>query len=303
MRSTAARALFAALLVATTALTAPREARADELRVLVLPFTGEVPGAADGADRFTKVTARAAGLTGATVVEGQASFDDAATLAGCSEQTAECLGQIAAALRADKVVLGHVSASADGKSVIVALKVFESGALSEKTLTFPQEGIDKLVQRMAREASNLFVPGEEPPPHVEEPAPAPAAAPAPAPPPVEREEPSRGRVLPWIVLGAGAALGATGGVFFYLGRDRQKQVDRAPTSDVDDFERLVELEDEGERYTLLGVGLMAAGGAAIAAGVVLFLIGGGDDDDASATALAPLAVDGGVGLSFTWRTP
>ncbi|HEY8145508.1 MAG TPA: hypothetical protein VIG06_22665 [Kofleriaceae bacterium] len=285
-------------------------ARADEPRVLVLPFSGSVPDAPDGTARLTQVVARAAGLTGATVVIGQATFSDAAALAGCSDETPQCFEQLAESLRVDEVVIGEVTPAHDRRSVTITLKHFQGGRIDEKSLTVPAGSMDELVKRVAREVPRLLVSGGEP----SEPAadPVPNIAPAqqadrPLPEPAQADRGRRGRigVLPWVVMGTGVALAGAGGAFLYMAKKKQDAVDAAPIQDADDFDRLVALEDKGDRYTNVGRGLMIGGGVILAGGVAWALVKratGSERGSEPTMALEAAPLDGGVGfaISRTW---
>ena len=292
------------LVVAAVLLGGDRLARADDPRVLVLPFSGSVPNAPDGTARLTQVVARAAGLTGAEVVTGQATFADAAALAGCSEQTPECFKQLADSLRVDEVVIGDVSPTPDGGSVTITLKHFQAGVINEKSLTVSAGSIDDMVKRVAREVPRLMVPGgetSEPPPD-RIPSTSPEQRPlAPEPSPAERDEGRPGRigVLPWVLMGSGVALAAAGGGFLFMAKKKQDDVDGAPIHDADDFERLVDLEDQGDRYTKIGQGLLIGGGALVATGAVWALVrrasGSGEPSEPGVAVQAAPQV-GGVGF-------
>jgi hypothetical protein len=275
-----------------------------------------VPGAPNGPARLTQVIARAAGLTGADVIMGKATFADASALAGCSGETPECFGLLAGSVHVDQVVIGSVEPSGDGTGVMISLKVFEDGSIEEKSLSFPTTDIEELVKRLAREAPGLFVAGATgttPPPETEpkpapEPDPEPARQPDPEP-PVDRDDGfSFGRVgaLPWVVTVAGVAAAGVGTGLLYMGRSRQDEVDSAPISSVDDFERLRELEDEGDRYLKIGSGVAIGGGVLFVAGVILVISGGmsdSDESERSSLSLAPMPVDGGLGFAVTVNTP
>jgi hypothetical protein len=307
----------AAFLAVVVSFVLPASARADDKRILVLPFSGSVPGTPDGPARLTKVVARAAGLTGGDVVMGQATFADATTLVGCSTETADCFAQLAASMGVQEVVIGDVQPVPGGTDVAITMKFFQNGEVRDASLKLPAGDMDKLVARRAREASKLFVPdGEEaPPPPAEPPPPAPAPTPAPTPltsaPP--RDDGGGARhgigVLPWVLVGSGVVLAGAGGAFLYLGGKRQDDVDGAPIHDADDFDRLVELEDEGDRYFKIGTGLAIAGGAVMATGAVLAIVrrmrdhgdGGGEQESAVSVGVVPAGDGLGVGLS--WRTP
>jgi hypothetical protein len=297
----------ARLVVVAAVLAGAGQAQADEPRVLVLPFSGSVPNAPDGTQRLTQVVARAAGLTGAEVVIGQATFADAAALAGCSEETPGCFKQLADSLKVDEVVIGDVSPAADGASVTITLKHFQNGEINEKSLTVSAGSIGDMVKRVAREVPRLMVQGgeasETPPDRI--PATTTPEGPSPEPSPVADDRGSRpGRVgaLPWVLMGTGVALAAAGGGFLYAARKKQDDVDAAPIHDAGDFERLVDLEDKGDRYTKIGQGLLIGGGALVATGVVWALIrraSGRNDGSEPSMAFEASPLDGGAGLAVS----
>jgi hypothetical protein len=278
-------------------------AHADQQRVLVLPFSGSVPNAPDGTQRLTQVVARAAGLTGAEVVIGQATFADAATLAGCSEETPECFKQLADSLKVNEVVIGDVAPSADGASVTITLKHFQDGQINEKSLTV-SGSIDEMVKRVAREVPRLMVSGgetSETPPDRIPATTTPVAGPVPAAPAPERDTGRPGRIgtLPWVLMGTGVALAGAGGGFLFMAKKKQDDVDGAPIHNADDFERLVDLEDKGDRYTKIGQGLLIGGGAVLATGVVWALVrraSGSEETDEPSIAVQAAPLDGGAGF-------
>jgi len=296
--------------VVLAGLVAPGDALAGPRRVLVLPFSGEVSGAADGAGRLTQVVVRAAGLTGDEVIGGQATFEDAATLAGCADRSADCLGRVAAALHADGLVIGTISASADGSQVALEVQIFADGTTQTRTVTLEAGDIDAMVDQLARQAPGLFLgdapaPQEPPPPPVEPeatPPPAPAAPPRAAP----RDDGGfrLGRVgaLPWLVLGSGVALAGAGVGFLVLAGNRQDQVDAFDPHTVADFQKLVELEDQGVRYNRIGNGLLIAGGVAAITGAVLVVLEGRAHPGSTSVSVAPVPLPGGLAVSLAVRT-
>lgn len=296
------------LVLVAAVLTGGGLAGADEPRVLVLPFSGSVPNAPDGTQRLTQVVARAAGLTGAEVVIGQATFADAAALAGCSEETPECFKQLADSLKVNEVVIGDVAPTPDGGSVTITLKHFQNGEINEKSLTVSAGSIDDMVKRVAREVPRLMVSGGDTgdtPSDDRIPSTAPQSAPAAPPPERDRSRPGRVGALPWVLMGAGVALAGAGGGFLFMAKKKQDDVDAAPIHDASDFERLVDLEDKGDRYTKIGQGLLIGGGAVLATGVVWALVrraSGGDEGSEPSMAVEAAPLDGGLGfaLSRAW---
>jgi hypothetical protein len=299
------------LLVLLVVALAPGAAHAEQKKVLVLPFSGDLPAnaPADGLARLTAVVARSGGITGAEVNVGQASFADTATLVGCSTENAECLGKVAEALGVDQVVTGTVEVTGDGDTVVVELKLFKDQGVVEKSLELPAPSFAAVIEGLARDVPALFVSERDPEPEPEpapEPEPEPIAPPITEPPSIRDTAESSGGIgaAPWIVGAVGLAALGGGGALLYLARDRQDQVDSAPTASAADLDRLEELEDEGEQFTLAGNALLIGGGVAIAAAATLAVIrglSGGDDD--GGVALAPMALPGGAGIHLSFGIP
>jgi hypothetical protein len=298
-------------IVVLLGLLAATPAAAAERKVLVFPLTGAVPNdPGDTLARLTTVVGRAAGLTGSAVVMAQISFDDAATLAGCSASEPDCAGTTARSLGADDAVFGIVTPAADGQSVDVALTAFVDGATTQKTFTLSGEP-RLMVQRLARDVPVLFVGGEIPPP---EPQPEPTPVPEPKPTPVARPEPApapvdtgfhAGRVGigAWVLTGSGLLMAGSGVVLMVVARDRQDQVDNAPVDTVQDLERLRDLEAEGRRLTIISDTLLVAGGVALVAGTILVVTQGRRPAASKRVSFAPLPLRGGAGLAVEVSLP
>jgi hypothetical protein len=309
-RSRRGSVLLAAALVGLALAAGP--ARADSHKVLVLPFSGSVPGAPDAPRRFTEIVSHAVGLTGVEVVVGRASFADTATLAGCSEETPECIAQLAGAFHVDQVVFGALEPAADGKTVSVGLKFFHDGTIDDKSFSLDVGPIDAMTGTLAREVSNRFLPAGEQkqnPEPTPPPAPPPDNRPAPLPPPPPAEEGGfqlrRVGIVPWIVAGGGVALAAGGAGFLLVAHQRQNQVDDAPIHTASDFDHLKKLEDQGARYTTIGNVLLIAGGAAVATGAVLGYLAGrrGGEESGPPVAVGAAPLPGGFAVSFEVLTP
>ena len=313
-------AAIAATLMGLAILASP--AAAKPRKVLVLPFEGALGGKApsNGLERLTAVVARSAGLTGATVRVGQASFSDTAALVGCGTEEADCLGQVAKSLGVDQVITGSVETGADGSSVIVNLKFFKDGETRDERLELPAPSFDAVLEGVARDVPDLFVSAPERRPDAratDTAAPAAGSPDTPAtanpietPPPVAIAPPPqrdsggfdvrRVGIVAWGTAGVGLVAAGAGGVFLALARDRQQQVDDAPVSSGADLERLEELEDEGARFTTLGNGLLIGGGGLLAAGAVLIAIQGlsGSAEDRPIVSIGPLGDGAGIHLTF-----
>ena len=307
-------ARFASFLVLCAALVVHAgSAHADDKRVLVFPLTGTVPGApADTLTRLTQVIARSAGLTGAEVVVGQASFDDTAVLAGCASPDPACLSQVAQSLSVDHVVLGVVTPGPGGDTIEVALTAFVNGKLTQKKFTLQITNIDAMVEELAGEVPALFLASkraEREPEPVAKPKPRPKPRPelvAPPPPPPESGfRGGRVSALSWVLAGSGLVAAGAGGVALVMARDRQAEVDGAPTATGQDLERLRDLEDEGELYTRAGNALLIGGGAALLVGGVIVLYQGysGGGDERPRVSLSPMLGPAGAGVTLQVTLP
>jgi hypothetical protein len=255
---------------------------------------------------------RAAGLAGADVTVGQVTFEDTAALAGCSEPGAECFRLVADSLRLDQIVMGSVEPSTDGTStVVVTLRLFRDGEITEKAYTLDATDVETIVQGLAREVPSLFVGvSTERPPDLDRDRdrdqPPPPPPPPPAPPPVDERGWSAGNVGAgaWLLTGGGVLLAGAGVVFLAMAQAKQDEVDSAPIDTPDDFDRLVALEDEGERLTLIGNGLMIGGGAALLVGGILVIVQGfPDEEEKPAVTIAPIPLRGGAGLTLEVTLP
>ena len=311
--------LNVAVLVAVMA--AASAAQAAGKRVLVFQLDGSVPNdPGKGVARLTKVVARAAGLTGAEVIEGQASFEDTTAVAGCESPDAPCFAKMAKALKVDYVVQGTIEPSSDGKTVAVALKLYKDGEVTSHTIELDVGPIDAMVEALAREAPALFVgpsarpketeptpaPTPTPTPEAHETRPSPTPVPAPAPQRADEEGGGGGvSAVSWVIAGAGVLLLGGAGAAFYLAKQKQDEVDKAPTGTPGDFDKLVDLEDQGEQLTRIGDGLLIGGGAALLIGGGLILYQGlsSDDKEERSVSIAPVPLRGGVGLTFQLTLP
>jgi len=235
------------------------QAQAAERKVLVFPLEGPP----ELAKPLTTVVGRAAGLVGAEITISGATFGDASALAGCGDKTPECIGSVAQAMNVEEVVLGWVEPpDPDGKVRLMVIRYLD-GKTNEKELRFAS---DQAVEKTARDISKVFLGEDEPPPPPPEPPKPPP--PPPTPPPV-KEVPRR-QIHPalWGVAGGGVLLVGAGVFFFTRANAKQDEVNRAPTNTAADFERLVELEDEGKRLTTISNVLLISGAA-------VTLVGGG----------------------------
>jgi hypothetical protein len=291
------RLICVAILVMAAAGSAAAEAR----RVLVFPV-----GEGEPASRFTKVIARAAGLTGAEVTIGGASFDDTAALAGCADQEVDCMKAVAASLGADEVVVGTFQTGS------VALRRYHQGQITTHTVAVTGTE-DEMVAQLARDVAPIFV-GSTPVPEKE-----PDPPKKPDPPPVIIKKPIEKPLPPpvvekrgvsaawWIVAGGGVALLAGGGYFLLQAGSTQDEVDAAPTNTVMDLDRLAALEDEGATQATIGSVLAISGGALLVVGgiaIVLQATGGTPAPERTGSiTITPAILRGGAAVTLELSLP
>ena len=111
-----------------------------------------------------------------------------------------------------------------------------------------------------------------------------------APPPAVKAE--RGAVLPWVLIGTGAALLVGGGI---AGSQAQKTADDLAGAERGDYSTQAEWDDErdsGKNLALVADGLFVTGAAALITGGVLLFTDDGD---------APTAAQPPAGRSNAWR--
>ncbi len=143
-------------------------------------------------------------------------------------------------------------------------------------------------------------PKDPPPPVDDDPPPVDRLPPDPDPAPaVGVDRPSRGggglRLVGWISLAAGVALGGAGGYFAWVASDRSSQLSAIFDEGRPWEPRYDQLYDEGRAAQRNSRILLAAGGAAVLTGGVLLLLGrnrGGGSVDVAATG-------GGAAVSWT----
>ena len=117
-----------------------------------------------------------------------------------------------------------------------------------------------------------------------------------------------GRVRPWAwaVAGGGLALVGIGAAFALKANGLEDDVESAPRETVADFEKLRDLEDEGDSATTLSGVLLIGGGAALVTGAVLIVWQGmtpSAEERGGGITLSPTALQGGAGLVLSGELP
>jgi hypothetical protein len=277
---------------------------------MVIPLTGAVPLRPDLNGTFSRAVSRVAAVGGSNVLDADVSLEDAAALVGCAPKAGGCLDEIAQSLGVEEIVFGHIEEGADG-AVSVSLTYHRIGDTVERTFEVAAGDVANQARQVARETAALLSGHETPPPAEPDPAPTPPPTAAPVPPVVEsppvRDQPgARGgvRARSWITLGAGVALSGAGAVFYARARGRQADIDDAATETPDDFRRLVDLEDEADRYAMIGNALVIAGGAVLITGAVLVVLDRrSSPPERRATKVSVVPYTGGAGVFLTMELP
>jgi len=295
-------AVTAALALAVVLAPAPAVAQRApaSARVLVVDLTGDLPGnLAAAPPRLTRVLIDLLGEGGGSATH--APLDDVLALAGCGEPSDECLQPALELLEVGRLVIGEVEPARPGQ-VRVSLRLLRTSRPARaRRFVVAATDLDSL-ETGFRARSEAFLRDPDAPPPAPPPRP-PAAAPvvtsAPvAAPPEAGFSARRVGPLAWGVTSAGVGMTLVGSFLLLAAADKQSAVDDAPTSTVEDFEALVDLEESGRRFGRWGIGLTVVGAAATVAGIVLIYRHGTASEPS--VAVAP-SVGAGVGAVVTVR--
>ncbi len=301
--------LTTAVVLAITWLAAPEANAQEPTRVLVIPFTGDIPDHPEINDAFTKAASRVAAVGGAEVIAASASLADAAALAGCSPDAEACLDIIVEQLGVSEIMFGAIT-PAGNDNLEVNLTYHRAGKTRVREFEVPAAPLAEQSRVVAREAAALLSgaePEEPPPPEPAAPEPPPAAPTANLVTTTPRAERPRAGLLgsvrtrTWIALGASVVLSGTGGVFYLLADRRQSDVDSHRAETPQDFRDLVALEDEVQRDATIGNVLMIAGGAALVTGAALLILDARAGRSGTTVALVPQR--GGAGIALSMELP
>lgn len=267
----------------------PGDAFADGGSVVVIPVTGDP---AEAGPRLTKLLVAAGNDSGSKTTAAKADATDVLALAGCTEPSPECWEQVRVTLGADAVIVGHLEPSTEPAGSSFAVTIYRDGE-EPATRTYPLQSTEPTAIEIEFEpmAATVYT-GEE------------VSVPedrTPPPPPSSRGSklsfhPERVETHSWIIAGAGAGTAILGGVFLVIASGKQDNVDNAPTGTVEELDRLEELEQSGERFTLLGNALFITGTLAAITGGVLIGIQGLEKKrvESAPVAVGPMAVGGEV---------
>ena len=288
--------------------------------VLVVPLAGELSGdLADAPDRLTEVLLEAANEAGIEALRAEVSRAELAAIAGCPADDPACLLQVADTLGASKVLVGEV-APADGDATVrVSLTVVATGAEpTTHEIALRAASTDALAAELLPIARAIItgqpLPGAatadvdddaktdtDGPGQPDETSSAGAVLTSTSPADDRGGfDLSRVRGYSWGIAGGGVALATVGAIFLGIADGKQADVDDAATDTVADLEALADLEADGKRYNRLGNGMLIAGGAAAIVGAVLIIKQARTPRDSSAVSIAPVPMNGGAGVVFTW---
>lgn len=299
-----ARDLLALVAAAATLASASATARAEEPQALVVPISGTVKGPLAGATAdFTRELNEIMAERGAVPVAARIERKELGAIAGCSDDSAGCLGSIADAMGVDTVVLGQAQNTAEG-DVAVSLTVFTRGEEPVRTVIVLGGGDRAEATREFGRKARAVLDGEPAPAPTPEPTPEPALTPEPAPPePVPGDGFDFARVAPtsYALAGGGVVLFGLGAVFYGLASSKQAAIDDAPTASLEDLRALEALESRGKTYAVLGNVGTIVGGVAAAVGVTLIVLQGRSGESPPRAAVTPTAMRDGAGLTLTVR--
>lgn len=288
--------------------------------VLVVPLAGELGGDLAGApDLLTEALLDAANEAGIEALRAEVSRAELAAIAGCAADDPDCLLQVADTLGATSVLVGDLAAADGDATVRLTITLARTGSDPVTREVVLRGATSQALVDELRPLSSAIVKGE--------PLPGPATDPAttdtatgdgtadatddgatdvtivpPTKPSDDRGRFDLGRVrgYSWGIAGGGVALATVGAVFLGIAEGKQADVDDAATDTVADLEALADLEADGKRYNRLGNGMLIAGGAAAIVGAVLIIKQARTPSEASGVSIAPVPMNGGAGVVFTW---
>lgn len=304
-------------LVIALVLTILGPGRADAERILLVPADGDLPKPlANLPAVVTSAIAKALKARGKDVQIAKASRVDILTLADCPDGSAGCLNKVTKLLELDVAILVTTAPSDTGAFVDVALihrdgraPVQDSWAIDGKT---SQVIADDVVRRLPALFGDKVEPTEPAAPAEPAGPPAVTAPPEDEPPPGIGSQPGgpqddrpsalgRVKITSWILAGAGLGLVGAGTVFLLDAGDKQSEIDAFDPRTSDDFVALEQLEDDASSTALLGNILVGAGVVATGVAATLIVIQIRSEPEQGGVAISPMAVDRGVGLTFTVR--
>lgn len=279
--------------------------------VVVLSFQGHDAAKVRGA------VSAALESSGHTVTPGDTSYDDAAVLIGCDPKSDACAEEVLSTLSIDEAVFGS---STRGGEITVSR--IERGKPRRQAKVKLEQG-QSLSAAVTPAVRQLYdEPKAKPAPIVDPPPPPPESEPAvekiakrPAPGRSAREAElaaeSGGAARPyrtWAIVswsGAGAAA-LTGLLFWVNASDLQDDIDRAPTSSMDDLNKLRDLEDRAESSSDWGNAMMVVGAGLAGVGTYLWVKdrrqqrSGSSQRAALRPSITPSLFPGGAGLVLTF---
>ncbi|MFW5925637.1 MAG: hypothetical protein ACOCV4_05690 [Myxococcota bacterium] len=225
------------------------------------------------------------------------SLEDLQLAVGCMGENPSCLGAIAQQLEVDALVLSSLDRAGDAQ--VLTLVFFDSRTERRESVVRRVKGTragNELLEGINAQLHELFgLPAPEEPEVAEAPVDGATGE-------GTRDEVTEEGVaaLPVVMLGAGVAALAGGGVLLALAQNNEDEYAGLEVRDVDDATRANDLFSKADRQTKAAYGLFAGGGALAATGVVLFFVmNGGDaeqEDDAAALSVTPTFGASGLGV-------
>jgi hypothetical protein len=216
---------------------------------------------------------------------------------GCTDESRACLETIARAAAASAVLVRELRTGEDG-TVRLELRYFDSASADPPTAVHreaPSDSRAALVAAVPSLVRELFgIPG------VAAPAAHPSTQPVAPSQPTARAGDVGVPVLPWIVIGAGAAVLTAGIVVGAVAASDYDAWKKRPIDSMDQAERAnAELDDLETRGLVANV-LMPVGAVALGVGVALLVLDSADDEEHARLDIAPVAGGALVSLRGPW---
>jgi len=289
---------------------------------LLVPFGVSSVDDATLAAALTRVSNEAVAEAAVTVALAKAPLVDILTLIECPSGEDSCIGGLAEALDVDLAITGRV-VSRDGNAVAEVIFVRRDGSIEKLRHLVSGANADEktLRYRIAIRRSLKLGPAETTFANAEDPrvdatldpfsntnantqaetSAEMAGAPEPSavfePPAPEQNERRAGlanvRPLSWATAAGGLIAVGVGTAFYAKASSTESEIDDLPTpASAADFDRLVELEDRGDREKTTGAVFLTLGVAATTAGVALILWDSSRPQERTSVAVTPS--NGGV---------
>jgi hypothetical protein len=276
------------LLVASTGAAYAQEPRLG--RIAILPPASDGPAMELASDLIDYVSARLEASDRLIVSERPViPLRDLQFSVGCTDDSAECMKNVAELLEVDTVLVLSVHEEASMTSLVLA--AYDAEPPQRRSVMRLATGTDRraeLFEDVDSVLEELFGVGR-PAPERSTPARTAGVVEIAAP---RLEEPGASPVG-WIFMGTGVASLGAGLALAFIADDTHDAWENAPTRSPAEVDAAIDLRERGERETLAASILVGVGGAALIAGLLTVVIEaatGGSSDD--------LVTPHGAGVAF-----